>query len=190
MEIVGLSGYARTGKDEFAAVLVEEYDFIRVAFADKLREVIYALNPIVLWDNDYAKSDSVPDYMPLQWVINEYTWDNYKATGWGKHIRVYLQRLGTEAGRETLWDSIWVDAAFANLPEDARVVVTDMRFPNEADAVRDRGGLTVRIHRDGVGPVNDHPSETSLDDYAFDYHVDNDGTLEEYKEMIRKSGFV
>ena len=47
MEIIGLSGFARSGKDEAAKVLVEEFGFKRVGFADKLREVLYALNPLV-----------------------------------------------------------------------------------------------------------------------------------------------
>ena len=185
MEIVGLSGYARSGKDEAAKVLVEEFGFTRVAFADKLREVLYALNPIVsfgVYENfhwDYSKNVHVQD------VTDECGWDGYKETEHGPEIRRLLQRLGTEAGRQTLWDSIWVDAALTGHPEDARLVVTDCRFPNEAQAIKDRGGVVWRISREGVGPANSHPSETSLDDWNFDAWVDNNGTLDEYHEAVR-----
>jgi hypothetical protein len=181
MEIIGLSGYARSGKDEAAKVLVEEFGFTRVAFADKLREVLYALNPMV-------EPSPTSNPVMVQDVIDTYGWDGYKETIYGDEIRRLLQRLGTEAGRQTLWDSIWVDAALTGHPDDAKLVVTDCRFPNEAQAIKDRGGVVVRVSRKGVGPANDHPSETSLDDWDFDYGLTNDGTLEEYQSHVR--GFV
>lgn len=196
MEIIGLSGYARSGKDEAAKVLVNEFGFTRVAFADKLREVLYALNPIVAPSKElyFTRSKAVVN---LQEVIDVYGWDNYKETEYGAEIRRLLQRLGTEAGRQTLWDSIWVDAALTGHPEDARLVVTDCRFPNEAQAIKDRGGVMVRIKRHGpdgilLGPATApdgtvHASETSLDDWSFDYTVMNDyDTVDKYHNHIRR----
>lgn len=184
MEIIGLSGYARVGKDEAAKVLVEEFGFTRVAFADKLREFVYALNPIVgTTDN----SKSVINYVYLQEVIDRESWDRYKEGPYGGEIRRLLQRVGTEAGRQTLWDSIWVDAAFAGLPDDARVCIPDCRFENEARAVVDRGGQMWRVTRTGVGPVNSHPSETSLDNWNFDVVLFNDGALETYQDNVRST---
>lgn len=186
MEIIGLSGYARSGKDEAAAVLVKEFGFTRVAFADKLREVLYALNPIVgLWEARDELKPTLKHYNTVQDVIYQYGWDGYKETHYGPEIRRLLQRLGTEAGRETLWDSIWVDAALTGHPEDAKLVVTDCRFPNEAQAVVERGGKMVRISRKGVGPANSHASEISLDDWNFDWRIDNDYSLEQYHTDVR-----
>ena len=181
MEIIALSGYARSGKDEAARVLVEEHGFVRVAFADKLREMLYALNPIVAFKYDG------PVY--AQDVIDVYGWDGYKETEYGTEIRRLLQRLGTEAGRQTLWDSIWIDAALTGLPDDAKVVISDCRFANEAESVRKRGGKVWRITRPGMGPAvgtdgSIHPSETSLDNWNFDHHLLNNGTLEEYRNSI------
>lgn len=177
MEIIGLSGYARSGKDEVAKFLIEGHGFQRVAFADKLRDVLYELNPMCGrgWDS----SDHPVVY--VQDVIDKYGWGGYKETEHGPEIRRLLQRLGTEAGRQTLWDSIWIDAAFAGIPDDAKVVITDCRFPNEAQAIKDRGGKIWRVRRPMVGPANDHPSETSLDDWEFDGIIDNDGTLLDLK---------
>lgn len=160
MEIVGLSGFARAGKDEVAKTLVEDFGFIQVAFADKLRDMIYALNPIVV-----GKGTEKDVYTNLQSVIDQYGWGGYKETYFVDEIRRLLQRLGTEAGRETLWDTIWIDAAFAGLPQDAKVVVSDARFFNEFDAIRARGGEIWRIERPGVGPANDHASEMEAIDY-------------------------
>lgn len=180
MEIIALSGFARSGKDEAAKVLVEEFGFKQVAFADKLREVLYALNPIVNYDSMGRQNIYVQD------VINEWGWDGYKETAFGPEIRRLLQRLGTEAGRQTLWDSIWIDAALTGLDEDAKVVVSDARFFNEFDAVIERGGFVWRIDREGVGPTNNHASELEAVDYKkFSLYIKNNGTLEEYQDLIR-----
>lgn len=184
MEIIALSGFARSGKDEAANVLVEEYGFTRVAFADKLREVLYQLNPIIKYEGVQDQYTRGPWY--VQEVIDTFGWDGYKETGFGTEIRRLLQRLGTEAGRQTLWDTIWIDAALTNLPEDARVVVSDARFFNEFEAVRARGGEVWRIERTGVGPANDHASEMEAIDYPhFEAVLKNDGTLEEFQAKCR-----
>lgn len=192
MEIIALSGFARSGKDEAAKVLVQDFGFTKVAFADKLREVLYQLNPLVpdVRPANY-KGFSIEtmfgiDY--LQNIIDEFGWDGYKETGYGTEIRRLLQRLGTEAGRQTLWDSIWIDAAFANLPEDAKVVVSDARFINEFEAVRARGGEVWRIERKGVGPANDHLSETEATVYEhFSKRLDNDGDLNRWHAKVAEA---
>lgn len=183
MEIIGLSGFARSGKDEAATVLVEEFGFIRVGFADKLREVLYALNPIVGFEGEPLEIGIDP--VGVQHVIDRHGWDGYKETEFGREIRRLLQRLGTEAGRQTLWDTIWIDAALTGLPDDARIVVSDARFFNEFDAVRERGGSIWRIERDAVGPANDHASEMEAIDYPhFARTLYNNSTLEAWREQI------
>jgi len=187
MELIGLSGYARSGKDEAAKVLVEEFGFTRVAFADKLREFLYALDPDVLCEYDGQGKPHL-GVSTVRKIIDNVGWDGYKETQWKDPIRKLLQRLGTEAGRQTLWDSIWIDAALTGFDDNAKIVVTDCRFPNEAQAIKDRGGIVVRVSRKGVGPANAHASETSLDDWDFDYALHNDYSLEVYRDHVR--GFV
>jgi len=187
MTVIGLSGFARSGKDEAAKVLVNEFGFVQVAFADKLREMLYALNPLVyIWTVGNPKG---PVY--VQDVIDEYGWDGYKETEHGPEIRRLLQRLGTEAGRQTLWDSIWIDAALTGYGEDDRVVVSDARFFNEFDAIRERGGEIWRINRLGIGPANDHASEMEAVNYPhFDHVIENEGSLEDFKNKIRLFGGI
>lgn len=188
--ILGLSGYARSGKDEAAKVLVEEFGFERIAFADKLRDFLYALNPVVIgWDEDgYGKKVRIVE--EVRYVIEDFGWDGYKESPFANNMREYLQRLGTEAGRQVLWDSIWIDAAFAGTdPKENNYVITDVRFPNEAEAVRERGGCLWRITREGVGPANSHASETSLDDYPdFMQYLNNDGSLEDFQGKVSRAG--
>jgi hypothetical protein len=184
MQIIALSGFARSGKDEAAKVLVEEFGFTQVAFADKLREVLYALNPMVGVEGEPYEGGL--DYIGVQDVIDKYGWGGYKETEYGREIRRLLQRLGTEAGRQTLWDSIWIDAALTGLAPDARVCIGDCRFKNEAEAVRERGGKIVRVTRHGVGPANDHISEHALDDFDFDHYLNNNGSLDDYRRSVAR----
>ena len=59
-------------------------------------------------------------------------------------------------------------------------IITDVRFPNEADAVKQRKGINIRLQRNSDLDNNDtHISESALDFYKFDYVVDNNGTIEE-----------
>lgn len=176
--IIGLSGYARSGKNEVANILVNEFEFEQRAFADKLREALYALNPMCGRDSDY--SDRPVIY--VQDVIDEFGWDGVKETVHSYEIRRLLQRMGTEMGREVLGDTTWVDAATQNLPE--RLVFTDCRFPNEAEKVKSLGGVVIRVKRKGVDALNDHASEVSLDKWPFDYTVRNDGDLVDLKVVV------
>lgn len=184
--IVGVSGYARSGKDTVADILVNDLGFIKISWADKLRECLYALNPIILWDQKQTKEphDNVLDYMPLKWIIDTYGWDGYKVTGWYEHIRIMLQRFGTEVGREIIDDNIWVSLGLKNLNTDKDYVIPDTRFSNEADAIRNYKGTMIRVNRNGVKPVNNHISEIGLDDYRFDFIINNHGSIEDLREKV------
>jgi hypothetical protein len=181
--IIGLNGYARAGKDTTAEVM-KEFGFQRVAFADKLKEALYQLNPLVM-DNGSVVPSTLGTASRLQRVIDVTGWDGYKQTGYSDEIRSLLQRMGTEVGRKTLWENIWVDAAISNLFHNADYVFTDVRFPNEAHAIKEHGGQVWNISRVGVGPANNHVSEVALDDWPFDKFIVNAGTLEEYKRYLR-----
>lgn len=186
--LIGLMGYAQTGKDSVATILVEHHGYTRIAFADKLREVAYALNPIIGLRHTSPDGGAWPrSYLRLQDVVNSAGWDHAKTTY--PEVRRLLQALGTEVGRQVLSpalfgdDSLWVRAAIDNLPS-ARIVVTDVRFPNEAEAILERGGVLWRVERRGYGPVNDHPSETAVDHLHPNATLQNDGTLEDLATLV------
>jgi hypothetical protein len=174
--IVGLSGYAQSGKDTFASFLVEDHGFERMAFADPLRDMLYALNPLT-WVYALPEQKAGTYNDSVQAIVDQHGWEWAKAnTG----VRELLQRLGTEAGRRVLGENIWVDTALSKVPlgTDRNIVFTDCRFVNEAEAIRDRGGVIIRIRRPDTSAVNRHPSETALDGYRCDWTVENAGTLD------------
>jgi hypothetical protein len=98
-------------------------------------------------------------------------------------VREFLQRLGTDSLRYGLHENTWVNALMADYrkidynddeqPEYPNWIMTDTRFPNEAYAIKDAGGIVIRIDRPGVKPINDHPSEVGLDGWKFDYKIAN-----------------
>lgn len=187
---IALSAYAGVGKDSLAEVLIEDHGFIKYAWADTLRLAAQALNPIVgvLLDEEVDASGTYLQQVGYNTVrIIRYNaalaLEGYvEAKAMYPEFREVLQKLGTDVGRNLIHDNVWVDATIGRIERegntDANIVFTDTRFPNEAEAVRSRGGYVVRMERDDIGPVNDHPSETSLDDYDFDATVYNNGTLE------------
>ena len=118
---------------------------------------------------------------------------------WGMTYREFLQKLGTEAMRDGLHTNVWVNALFAdyktfNEPsmypnggggKHPNWIITDMRFPNEMEAVELREGVTIKVVRPGTA-VGTHPSETALDDAYFDHVISNDGTIEDLVEKVRQ----
>lgn len=180
--LVGVSGYGHAGKDTIGAILVEDHGFIRASFADALREVAYAVNPIVKAITSTDRN-GLPRIVYLRYadLIGGLGYEGAKKLS---EVRDFLQRVGTEAGRRVLGEDIWVNTAMNRLEPDKNYVFTDVRFPNEAGAVRDRGGVVWRVSRPGFGPVNGHPSETSLDDYNFDRHIENDSTLDDLRVAV------
>lgn len=145
--------------------------------------------------------------------VNQKTWfSKHEMT-----VRDLLQKLGTEALRNGLHENVWVNALFADykqlktenttlgsklpfpslideLVDYAEVnrfpnwLITDLRFPNEFQAVKDRNGICVRVNRNTkmINPIHLHPSETSLDSFTFDYELDNLGSIEDLVEEVRK----
>lgn len=99
--------------------------------------------------------------------------------------RTLMQTLGTEWGRGINPD-LWADLTISKVQNSrAPVVIDDMRFPNEFDAVREAGGKTIKVVRPGVTrPANCHPSEGQLDNHEFDFVVYNDGTVEDLHRKV------
>lgn len=185
--VVGLSGKKRAGKDTFARVLVEERGFHRVAFADPLREAALALDPIVALGPMFQSIVGEPDarVLRLSQVVEGEGWEAAKER---PEVRRTLQRYGV-AIRE-IDPGFWIRAALRTIEAvPGPIVVTDVRFPNEAEAISDLGGHVVRVNRPGLASADEHESETALDDYPFDLVVENASTVESFEALAREITF-
>lgn len=157
--LVGLAGKARSGKNTMADYLTSEHGFVQVSFAGALKsaaKIIFGLS------EDQVNGNSKEVVVPY----------------WGMSPRTILQKFGTDAMRTTFGGDIWVKALLAQMKQmsaqrdtPARFVVTDVRFPNEAEAVKEWGGACWHLTRIGLSPAltagaAQHPSETALDNYV------------------------
>lgn len=103
-----------------------------------------------------------------------------------REIRRLQQVLGTEVGRSVLSPTIWVDTGMAEVARHRRdlssVVVTDCRFDNEAEAIREAGGKVVRVVRPSLpAPTDSHASESGISEYLVDREIVNGGTLDDLR---------
>jgi hypothetical protein len=167
--IIGLSGYAQSGKDSTAELLCLNYGYTRVAFADPMRQALLTINP---------QLDSITRVSDL---VDDYGWNLAKKN---PEVRRLLQVLGTDFGRKMLGDDVWINIALSGIKSEDRIVVSDVRYPNEAEAIKKLGGTVWRINRHNHTAVNGHTSERAMDNYMFNYVIYNDGTLDELSDEV------
>lgn len=173
--IIGVSGVSRSGKDTIASFLVENYGYEKRSFADPIKEALYRLNPDVTVNNLKGSK--------LRTAVDIFGWEEIKDTV--PEVRPLLQKMGTEVGREMFGQDFWVNQALKDLDKGSKVVIADVRHPNEADAIRKLGGKIVRVERIGFGPANDHESENAITNYKFDITINNDSSIEHLKATIK-----
>lgn len=168
--IVVLNGKAGAGKDTAANHLVSQYSFVKINFADPLRQVC----KIVFGLTDAEMSDR---------VLKETTLDRYP------HLtpRKIMQLVGTEAFRKN-FEGVWVDAFLRAARRHPRVVVADCRFPDEGDAVHAQGGTIIRVLAIGSPfetPETGHASEAAVNEVRIDHEVTNDFTIDSGVEVLK-----
>lgn len=177
--IIGISGKKRSGKDTAASYLVEKLGFTRLAFADKLRAVALGTDPFVCVPT--GDEPFQVKYERLARVVEKRGWEKAKAI---PDVRRLLQRIGTEGVRENLGYQTWIDAAFADVGAGERYVFTDCRFPNEAEAVKARGGTVWEIVRPGSDESDGHASETPLPRELVDRVIVNDRSRVDFRRKV------
>jgi hypothetical protein len=166
-KLVGIAGRKGHGKDTAAAVLLVN-DYENVKFAGALKEMVRAFLRYVGVEEDTIERMVEGD---LKEVPNEHFG--------GKTPRFVMQTLGTEWGRDTIFDRLWINAFASRAKQFDAVVCTDMRFPNEVEEVKALGGVTIRIERPSAQRTgaDDHPSEAMIDTLPVDYVLTNDGAI-------------
>lgn len=163
--LIGITGHARHGKDSTADVIVKHYGFRKHALADVMKE---ACRVIFGWTDEYLYGD-------LKDVVDP---------RYGVSPRHALQSLGTEWGQYKLseYDSfkdvtgrrLWVNSLLSRINGDT--VIADVRFPHEANAIREHGGIIIKVVRDW--PIDlTHESERGVEMIVTDLQINNRGTL-------------
>lgn len=164
--LVGVGHKKRRGKDTIANRLVDKHGFMRVSWADPMKE---AAGIIFDWDYEHLYGD-------LKEVIDP---------RWGFSPRWAIIRFGTEACRDNIDKNIWVKSTWFRIQKiwkknpNMGIVVPDVRFPNEAAFIREKGGVLWRVDRDIPPDENSsHESEVALDSYDdWDVIIQNNSDL-------------
>jgi hypothetical protein len=199
--VVGIVGFIGSGKDTVADYLVNFHEFRRESFASTLKDAVAA---VFGWDRTMLEGRTAE---AREWREQVDPW-------WAERLamptltpRWILQYWGTEVGRRSFHDDIWI-ASLENKLRNSKdsIVVSDCRFPNEIDSIKQLGGKIIWVQRGELPSWYDlaleankgsnialnslkaskiHASEWSWIGHEFDAILDNNGTIEELYQQIK-----
>lgn len=170
--LIGLySPMAGMGKSAVADCLTRNHKFVRVRFAGPIKKMIDTLL-IELGHDNYSLRHDYLDGCRKGHTIPEL----------GVSTRCLMETLGTKWGR-LIRDDIWVQITTRRIDQilanGHSVVVDDVRYPNEYEALASRGAKMVVVQRPGMPDRRLHLSESKLGGFRFDYGIINNGTVDE-----------
>lgn len=194
INLIGVTGKIGAGKDTVALHLAQ-YGYQQYAFADPLKEAAAQMFGIPVWEfYDRELKEQIHPF----WKITR---------------REILQKFGTECARHVFYDDFWIRRAsmhintITDVKEDPtslvplNMIITDVRFENEGDWIRKRGGMVVHVMRpdtDGISVSENydsstHASEMGLAPRPEDIIIDNTGSLESFHgkiELLYLKGYI
>jgi hypothetical protein len=155
--LIGLTGKKRSGKDTIADYLVYNYDFKKLSFATPIKQML----KIIINDNKFTE-DNKEEVIP----------------NLGVNYRYLMQTLGTNWGRDLINDNLWINFLINEIPKHKLVVVSDIRFDNEAKAIIKLCGKIIKVERN-IDILDDHISENDVDDKYISKIIYNDKSLKD-----------
>ncbi len=202
--IVGILGLKGSGKDTIGNYLIENYNFEKIAYAGALKDAICC---IFGWDRNMMEG-ATEESRKWREEVDEY---------WGFSPREMMQRIGTDLFRKQIKDDIWIKSLKLKLEKmtqgpfkmKTNVVITDCRFNNEIDLIKEKGGIIILVEREPPSWINiieDFKAGKTTEDVTvsllqktgihesewrcylyndIDYYVKNTGTLEDLKNKIK-----
>jgi len=191
--IIGICGLIGSGKGTVADILVENHNFEKLSFADKLKDGVAS---VFNWDRDMLEGDT--DRSRIWREKKDEFWSN--ETGTAITPRLVLQLFGTDCMRNGFYDGIWVSLVKKQILEnpDTNWVIPDVRFPNEVKMIQSVQGEVWQVRRgdlpiwfmdkrdNNIEPTDVHPSEWAWidQDESFNEIIYNDNSLEELLKKI------
>lgn len=192
-KIIGICGLIGSGKGTVADILQESHGFVKISFADSLKDAVAA---VFGWQRSLLEGDT----------DESRAWREEVDVWWAERLgnphltpRWVLQQWGTEVCRNGFHNEIWIASLERKIKElDKDAVIPDTRFPNEVDMVQAVGGQVWRVKRGsdpawfsryqrrGMIPPDVHPSEWAWARSEFDQVITNDGSLDDLRETVDK----
>jgi hypothetical protein len=201
--LIGIVGFAGSGKGTIGDILVNNHDFTRLSFADAVKD---AVSVVFGWPRHLLEGDT-DESRKFRECRDEFWSDRF---GYEVTPRLAMQLMGTESGRSVFHDDIWVHTLEKRMKYkmewefETDFVIPDVRFPNEIKFIRDQGGFVIRVVR-GEDPMwyetalwanregdkqrmemnyNVHYSEWAWIGEQFDYLISNNGSLSMLKADV------
>lgn len=180
--IIGISGKIGSGKDTFADLFITYMKhkhgivFENKKFAYNLKKIVSVLTGVSM--EDVLSREGKLKYLPE----------------WGMTIGEMQQKIGTEAIRNNIHQNAWVLSLFGTYKENEDYwIITDVRFKNEANIIKEKGGIIIRLNGDPLNSKSGdnrnmvHQSEIDLDDYdGFDYVYDNIPPISNLENFVKE----
>ena len=193
--IIGICGLIGCGKGTVADILVENHNFEKLSFADKLKDGVAS---VFSWDRDMLEGDT--DRSRIWREKQDEFWTT--ETGMSVTPRLVLQLFGTDCMRNGFFDGIWVSLVKQKILENPNTnwVIPDVRFPNEVKMIQSVQGQVWQVRRgelpgwfidkrdNGIDPLTVHASEWAwIDkDESFEQIIQNDGSLEQLLDTVQQ----
>lgn len=176
--LIGFCGYKGVGKTEAAKTLIDNLGYTDVQFSGALKTMLESYLQYVGVENTKDYTDGL--------------FKNHRSRYFcDKDFRHIMQSLGTDWGRNMVGQDFWIRAWNMKIKNLERIVVSDVRFPDEVETIRDKGGIIIKIHRPKYLNLDEHESEQNFPNLRHDYEVVNDtiGRLRQDILRIEKNHF-
>lgn len=170
--LIAITGYKFSGKSLASEALSAYMNYEVFSFATPLKRMICALTGCTMEQLeifDFKENSIVPEH------LFPYCSDDRH------NYRSLLQGLGDYMRDKN--EDIFVDSTLSTCGKNA--IISDLRFVNEARAVKEAGGIIIRIVRDGISGSSEHKSETQIDLIEPDYIICNNSSLRDFDGRIR-----
>ncbi len=196
---IAISGKANTGKNTLANLLslycdqasgLEDWNYRSMAFADPIKEIVMIMFPKSKKEHLYGPSKGRAEFIPGAFKNSEpltyrqALFDIGTELGRGYNDKIWLENFD-DRYEKVLYDGSRPDRLNANI-----VIVTDVRFRNEFEHLKEKGFYQIRLYRETGMPTINHISETNqttIKDEEFDYVIHNNKSLKELELEVREN---
>ena len=177
-KLIGILGRKRCGKDTIGNYAIANYDYKRYAFADPIKDILK-----IMFDFDEKQLNENKEQIDERWGVSP---------------RTILQHFGTEICRNDLTkyiknikledDTLWIKLfrIFYEKNHDKDIIITDVRFLDEINAIKSMGGKILKVNRTNI-EYDIHSSEKDIDNHdsdLIDYNIDNNNTLDDLYSQV------